>query len=240
MELEDQGPASRDAAAAAAKSARLDMSHGFVRHIRRNQIARDDYDKEVRQAKEKQKKRQTPAPVRPRKPDLQMYHPRRRNGAENSSGFDYEESNGSSSGTDPDAATESENTELFCLDYQAADKIVTSVVIHQGDDPEKVAEKIGTKNSLEPLMKEALRVRIQEEIEKRISKRCAWLWHAAPALAGRGVVLLRFCVVSSFFSPPSPIPDGNAERFEDPGIDRLPNTSGYVFKTGSTIHRAQC
>ncbi|GCB81808.1 hypothetical protein scyTo_0022235, partial [Scyliorhinus torazame] len=135
---------------------------------------RDDYDKEVRQAKEKQKKRQTPAPVRPRRPDLQMYHPRRRNGAENSSGFDYEESNGSSSGTDPEpqsAALELENTELFCLDYQADDKIVTSVVIHQGDDPEKVAEKIGKKNSLEPLMKEALRVRIQEEIEKRISKR---------------------------------------------------------------------
>ncbi|XP_072342151.1 UPF0561 protein C2orf68 homolog [Scyliorhinus torazame] len=172
MELEDEGgAASRDAAA---KSARLDMSHGFVSHIRRNQIARDDYDKEVRQAKEKQKKRQTPAPVRPRRPDLQMYHPRRRNGAENSSGFDYEESNGSSSGTDPEpqsAALELENTELFCLDYQADDKIVTSVVIHQGDDPEKVAEKIGKKNSLEPLMKEALRVRIQEEIEKRISKR---------------------------------------------------------------------
>ncbi|GCC18078.1 hypothetical protein chiPu_0022058 [Chiloscyllium punctatum] len=53
MELEDEGSAPRDkaaaaaeaaeaAAAAAAKSTRLDMSHGFVRHIRRNQIARED------------------------------------------------------------------------------------------------------------------------------------------------------------------------------------------------------
>ncbi|XP_078095431.1 UPF0561 protein C2orf68 homolog [Mustelus asterias] len=172
MELGDESSGSRDKAAA--KSARLDMSHGFVHHIRRNQIARDDYDKEVRQAKERQKKRQTPAPVRPRKPDLQVYHPRRRNGAENSSGFECEESNESSSGTDPEpqsAPLESDSTQLFCLDYQADDNIVTSVVIHQGDDPRKVAEKIGNKNSLEPLMKEALRLRIQEEIEKRISKR---------------------------------------------------------------------
>ncbi|XP_041064934.1 UPF0561 protein C2orf68 homolog isoform X2 [Carcharodon carcharias] len=135
---------------------------------------RDDYDKEVRQAKERLKKRQTPAPVRPRKPDLEVYHPRRRNGAENSLGFECEESSESSSGTDPEpqnAMMEPENTELFCLDYQADDKIVTSVIIHQGDDPKKVAEKIGNKNSLEPLMKEALRLRIQEEIEKRVSKR---------------------------------------------------------------------
>ncbi|XP_060712517.1 UPF0561 protein C2orf68 homolog [Hemiscyllium ocellatum] len=180
MELEDEGSAPRDkeeaaaaaAAAAAAKSARLDMSHGFVRHIRRNQIARDDYDREVRQAKERQKKRQTPAPVRPRKPDQQVYHPRRKNGVEYSSGFECEESNESSSGTDQEPpAMEHRSTELFCLDYQADDKIVTSMVIHQGDDPRIVAEKIGSKNSLEPLMKEALRLRIQEEIEKRISKR---------------------------------------------------------------------
>lgn len=45
------------------------------------------------------------------------------------------------------------------------------LLLPQGDDPKNVAEKIGTKNSLEPLMKEALRLRIQEEIEKRISKR---------------------------------------------------------------------
>ncbi|XP_049713038.1 UPF0561 protein C2orf68 homolog isoform X1 [Elephas maximus indicus] len=58
---------------------RLDMSHGFVQHIRRNQIARDDYDKKVKQAaKEKARRRHTPAPTRPRKPDLQVYLPRRR------------------------------------------------------------------------------------------------------------------------------------------------------------------
>ncbi|XP_012586894.1 PREDICTED: UPF0561 protein C2orf68 homolog isoform X1 [Condylura cristata] len=58
---------------------RLDMSHGFVHHIRRNQLARDDYDKKVKQAaKEKVRRRHTPAPTRPRKPDLQVYLPRHR------------------------------------------------------------------------------------------------------------------------------------------------------------------
>ncbi|XP_011819410.1 PREDICTED: UPF0561 protein C2orf68 homolog isoform X2 [Colobus angolensis palliatus] len=58
---------------------RLDLNHGFVHHIRRNQIARDDYDKKVKQAaKEKVRRRHTPAPTRPRKPDLQVYLPRHR------------------------------------------------------------------------------------------------------------------------------------------------------------------
>lgn len=40
---------------------------------------RDDYDKKVKQAaKEKVRRRHTPAPTRPRKPDLQVYLPRHR------------------------------------------------------------------------------------------------------------------------------------------------------------------
>lgn len=39
---------------------------------------RDDYDKEVKQAKELQRRRHTTTPRRPRRPDIQVYHPRRR------------------------------------------------------------------------------------------------------------------------------------------------------------------
>lgn len=40
---------------------------------------RDDYDKKVKQAaKEKARRRHTPAPTRPRRPDLQVYLPRHR------------------------------------------------------------------------------------------------------------------------------------------------------------------
>lgn len=41
-------------------------------------ICRDDYDKEVKQAKELQRRRHTTTPRRPRRPDIQVYNPRRR------------------------------------------------------------------------------------------------------------------------------------------------------------------
>uniref|UniRef100_A0A8B9MHH3 CB068 protein n=1 Tax=Accipiter nisus TaxID=211598 RepID=A0A8B9MHH3_9AVES len=56
---------------------RLDMSHGFVRHIRRNQIARDAYERAVRQARGRARGRLTTTPPRPRRPDQQVYRPRR-------------------------------------------------------------------------------------------------------------------------------------------------------------------
>ncbi|XP_042330780.1 UPF0561 protein C2orf68 homolog [Sceloporus undulatus] len=142
---------------------RLDMSHGFVRHIRRNQIARDDYDREMKQAKEKVKKRHTPAPARPRKPDLQVYHPCRRGKAEASPGLEYEGSSESSSSTDPDV----NGPALFCLEYEADSGEITSVVVHQDHDPEEVVEKVSAQNQLEPALREALRRRVQEELEKR-------------------------------------------------------------------------
>ncbi|XP_060107739.1 UPF0561 protein C2orf68 homolog [Heteronotia binoei] len=146
---------------------RLDMSHGFVRHIRRNQIARDDYDKEMKQAKEKVKKRHTPAPARPRKPDQQVYHPRQRNRAEVTSGLEYEGSSESSSSTELDPY----GPALFCLEYEADSGKITSVVVHQDSDPDEVVEKISAQNPLEPAMREALKKRVLEELEKRRVKR---------------------------------------------------------------------
>ncbi|XP_060642929.2 UPF0561 protein C2orf68 homolog [Anolis sagrei] len=146
---------------------RLDMSHGFVRHIRRNQVARDDYDREVKQAKEKVKKRHTPAPARPRKPDQPVYHPCRKGHAEAPTSLEYEGSSESSSGTDPDG----NGPALFCLDFEADSGKITSVVVHQEHDPEEVVEKVSAQDPLEPALKEALRRRVQEELEKRRVKR---------------------------------------------------------------------
>ncbi|XP_058633005.1 UPF0561 protein C2orf68 homolog isoform X1 [Onychostoma macrolepis] len=104
---------------------RLDMSHGFLKHIRRNQIARDDYDREVKQAKEKQKHRHANTPRRPRRPDRQVYHPRHQNGSE--PGVNAEDWNESSSGTEQ----ENTGTELFWLDYQADNGQITSFIVHK-------------------------------------------------------------------------------------------------------------
>uniref|UniRef100_A0A8D0DS28 Chromosome 2 open reading frame 68 n=1 Tax=Salvator merianae TaxID=96440 RepID=A0A8D0DS28_SALMN len=146
---------------------RLDMSHGFVRHIRRNQIARDDYDREVKQAKEKMKRRHTPAPARPRKPDQQVYHLCRKSEGEINPGVEYEGSSESSSSTEPDR----NGPPLFCLEYEDDNGKITSIVVHQDNDPDEVAEKVSAQNPLEPAMREALKQRVQEELEKRRVKR---------------------------------------------------------------------
>ncbi|XP_068130969.1 LOW QUALITY PROTEIN: UPF0561 protein C2orf68 homolog [Hyperolius riggenbachi] len=141
---------------------RLDMSHGFVRHIRRNQIARDDYDKEVKQAKEKQRKRYTPRPSRPKKPDLQVYHPRQRESHPNA-GLAEDDISEHSSSSDH----EQSGNQLFCLEFEADGGKITSIIVYEDDDAEEIATKISIQNQLEARMKEALRRRIQEEITKR-------------------------------------------------------------------------
>ncbi|KAM5227547.1 UPF0561 protein C2orf68 homolog [Ctenodactylus gundi] len=146
---------------------RLDMSHGFVHHIRRNQIARDDYDKKVKQAaREKVRRRHTPAPTRPRKPDLQVYLPRRRD-SEESVNPDCEESGESSSSGSSEP--EPLGRQLFCLEYEADSGEVTSVIVYQDDDPGRVSEEVSAHTPLDPRMREALKLRIQEEMTKRQS-----------------------------------------------------------------------
>ncbi|KAK7944509.1 hypothetical protein WMY93_000237 [Mugilogobius chulae] len=141
---------------------RLDMSHGFLHHIRRNQIARDDYDKEVKQAKELQRKRHTTVPRRPRRPDLQMYHPKPRGDSRGEAGGEADECSDSAEGEGL--------TELFWLDYQADCGSVTSILVHKEDKAEKVVERVALENFLDQAMRAALEVRVQKEMDKRRNK----------------------------------------------------------------------
>ncbi|KAL1274249.1 hypothetical protein QQF64_027063 [Cirrhinus molitorella] len=145
---------------------RLDMSHGFLKHIRRNQIARDDYDREVKQAKEKQKRRHTTTPRRPRRPDRQVYNPRHRNGSETGANAEAEDWNESSSGTEQ----ENTGTELFWLDYQADNGQITSFIVHKEDKPEVIVERVAEKNVLDSAMRAALLARVGQEMDKRCDK----------------------------------------------------------------------
>ncbi|KAE8618902.1 hypothetical protein XENTR_v10009540 [Xenopus tropicalis] len=118
-------------------------------------VSRDDYDREVKQAKEKQKKRYTPGPARPKKPDLQVYHPRQRATEKvHTAGALKDEPNDN-------------GTQLFCLDFEADGGEVTSVIVYEDDDAEQLAAMISNQNQLEGGMREALKRRIQEEISKR-------------------------------------------------------------------------
>ncbi|XP_051278771.1 UPF0561 protein C2orf68 homolog [Dicentrarchus labrax] len=149
------------------RGGRLDMSHGFLHHIRRNQIARDDYDKEVKQAKELQRRRHTTTPRKPRRPDIQVYHPRRRHGSEPGAGAEAEEWIESGSSTE----TETHGTELFWLDYQADSGSITSFLVHKEDKPDKVVDRVAEKNILDSAMRAALEARIRKEMDKRRDKR---------------------------------------------------------------------
>ncbi|KAM6289223.1 UPF0561 protein C2orf68 homolog [Aegotheles albertisi] len=129
---------------------RLDMSHGFVRHIRRNQIARDAYERAVRQARGRARGRLTPTPPRPRRPDQQVYRPRRHGG----SGGD------ASQGPPP-------GDPLFCLEYEGDDGDVTAVIVHQGDSAEEVTRRVCARSPLEPALRRALCQRVRDELRQR-------------------------------------------------------------------------
>ncbi|XP_068776935.1 UPF0561 protein C2orf68 homolog isoform X1 [Struthio camelus] len=136
---------------------RLDMSHGFVRHIRRNQIARDAYERAVRQARGRARKRHTPAPPRPRRPDQQVYRPRGPAGAERSPAE-------SSAGA---TAADARGPRLFCLEYEGDDGSVTAVIVHQADSAEEVTQRVCARSPLEPALRRALCQRVQDELSKR-------------------------------------------------------------------------
>ncbi|XP_063276738.1 UPF0561 protein C2orf68 homolog [Prinia subflava] len=141
---------------------RLDMSHGFVRHIRRNQLARDAYDRAVRQARGRARTRLTAAPARPRRPDQQVYRPHRSGGGpEGDAG----------AGPPPDTREASpepaRGPRLFCLEYEGDDGRVTAVIVHQGDSAEEVTRRVCARSPLEPPLRRALCQRVQDELSKR-------------------------------------------------------------------------
>ena len=130
------------------------MSHGFVRHIRRNQLARDAYERAVRQTRGKARGRHTAAPPRPRRPDQPVYRARR-------SGVPPGDS---SPGSPPPP---NRGPRLFCLDYEGDDGSVTSVIVHQGDSAEEVTRRVCARSPMEPALRTALCQRVQREICKR-------------------------------------------------------------------------
>ncbi|XP_029890674.1 LOW QUALITY PROTEIN: UPF0561 protein C2orf68 homolog [Aquila chrysaetos chrysaetos] len=134
---------------------RLDMSHGFVRHIRRNQIARDAYERAVRQARGRARGRLTTPPPRPRRPDQQVYRPRRPGGP------------GGDTSPGPPSPTDTRGPRLFCLEYEGDDGRVTAVIVHQGDSAEEVTRRVCARSPLEPALRRALCQRVQDELSKR-------------------------------------------------------------------------
>ncbi|XP_045139783.1 UPF0561 protein C2orf68 homolog [Echinops telfairi] len=138
---------------------RLDMSHGFVHHIRQIRTLFAGC---------------LPAlsslwagapPASPSSLSLWFIPP---DGSTHPSNPDYEESGESSSSGGSEL--EPSGHQLFCLEYEADSGEVTSVIVYQDDDPGRVSEEVSAHTPLDPLMRDALKLRVQEEIAKRQSK----------------------------------------------------------------------
>ncbi|KFO32649.1 hypothetical protein H920_05972 [Fukomys damarensis] len=128
---------------------RLDMSHGFVHHIRRNQIAR-----------------LTPITIVCNSATYQKaWHLYDSVAAVNPGCEEYGESSSGGSELEPSGR------QLFCLEYEADSGEVTSVIVYQDDDPGRVSEEVSAHTPLDAPMREALKLRIQEEMTKRQSQR---------------------------------------------------------------------
>ncbi|XP_063051721.1 UPF0561 protein C2orf68 homolog isoform X2 [Engraulis encrasicolus] len=129
---------------------------------------KDDYDKKVKQAKEKQRRRHTNTPCRPRRPDQQVYHPRHRNGEPSEAGDEWQDNESGDSSVEQESGSTSH---LFWLDYQADSGHVTSFIVCKEDNPESVVERVAEENVLDSAMKTVLLARIRKEMDKRRNKR---------------------------------------------------------------------
>ncbi|XP_041362261.1 UPF0561 protein C2orf68 homolog [Gigantopelta aegis] len=124
-------------------SKRLDLSHGFMKCIIKNQVDRDNYDRDVKARLAKENHRTRRHDSRPKKPDAQTYIPPIR--------------------------LRKEKEEMFTLKFEDKDNQVYSSVVYKNDKAEAISRRIGEERGLSEEYMEALSQRISEEMEKRLS-----------------------------------------------------------------------
>jgi len=100
------------------KNPGLNMSHGFIHHIRQNQMDRDNFDK-VKKSEQMRKK----APKKKYATERNLYVPRRSNASVTTFEEDYSD----------------EEKPLFKLSYTDINKRTHCLVVKKDDDPEVVA-----------------------------------------------------------------------------------------------------
>ncbi|XP_052069937.1 UPF0561 protein C2orf68 homolog [Mytilus californianus] len=116
---------------------KIDMGHGFMKSIIRNQVDRDNYDKEVKSKKQEKPKFNQ----RPKKPNIDVYVP-------------------------PTRQKKDEKNELFQLEFEDKEGDILTFIVYQDDKPHFVARKIGNEKQLTQPFIEALEERIKQEMEK--------------------------------------------------------------------------
>ncbi|NXI11172.1 CB068 protein, partial [Irena cyanogastra] len=105
-------------------------------------VARDAYDRAVRQARGRARTRLTPGPARPRRPDQQVYRPHRdRGGLPGGVGVPW--------------------------GRRGVPRAQRVTRVPQGDSAEEVTRRVCARSPLEPPLRRALCQRVQDELSKR-------------------------------------------------------------------------
>ncbi|XP_013411410.1 UPF0561 protein C2orf68 homolog isoform X2 [Lingula anatina] len=122
-----------------AAKAKLDMKHGFMKSIVRNQVARDEYDKEVK-AKIGDKKQTT---SKSKRPEIQPYVPPPKSKSDQQT---------------------NQKEQMFRVEFEDKDGQMYSFIFYEDDSPSAVARQFGMDRGLPSPLISALADRLLDEM----------------------------------------------------------------------------
>lgn len=157
---------------------RLNMEHGFMQSIIKNQVDRDEYDKEQKLLKLQNKSGGPSRRERPKRAAMQVYVPPHLR----QKGTQKEKEQGTASkptSTSPSAASKTEDWEAeekpasevaiqMKLEFVRQDGKVSKLDICEGEDLNKVVSSFGRANGLDARLRDALYHRISTALKERV------------------------------------------------------------------------
>ncbi|XP_039273096.2 UPF0561 protein C2orf68 homolog [Styela clava] len=132
----------------------LDMKHGFIHHIRRNQMKRDEYDRKIKSDSYKPKMDKSDSQ---KYPDKKVYRPKpaRSNHRDQAETLDVPHKiNGT-------------GKLLYYLEYTDNGGWVHKVSVHRDDNPKELAKRLAVAAKIPNDLLETLEWKIQQDIAKR-------------------------------------------------------------------------
>ncbi|XP_027051814.1 UPF0561 protein C2orf68 homolog isoform X4 [Pocillopora damicornis] len=146
---------------------RLNMEHGFIQSIIKNQVDRDEYDKEQKLLKLQNKPGGPSRRERPKRAAMQVYVPPhlRQKGTQKE-----KEQGTATSKTEDWEAEEKPASEVAIqmkLEFVRQDGKVSKLDICEGEDLKKVVSSFGRANGLDARLRDALYHRISTALKER-------------------------------------------------------------------------
>ncbi|XP_033108348.1 UPF0561 protein C2orf68 homolog isoform X4 [Anneissia japonica] len=174
-----------DESTSSAAASRLDMKHGFVKQIIRNQVSRDEYDKEVKTSQQlKKNKKRTEISRGTREYYLP---PQMRKGAEENTEVSKQENiletaeqseleskedreNVETKEEEPQKESEEFLVVLFKLEYTDHHGQIHNRVVYKGENAKDIANELAMKTELGEIPCKKLEVIISKNIQKHLDR----------------------------------------------------------------------